>query len=129
MSKFRVFLDKIKKGWNEYRRQCTIRECGFDVFQFIEDFKKLKAENKSLKEEINSLKIDGIPKHRYDELVQENKRLNTQLEKFYTLHNDFPSMLRKMWSGSEVVAWIKEQQRLHLSNSEVKNENISKSHS
>jgi len=122
MSKFREFIDKIKKGWNEYRRQCTIRECGFDVFQLVEDFKKLKAENKALKEEINSLKIDGIPNHRYDELVQDNKRLNTQLEKFYTLHNDFPSMLRKMWSGGEVVTWIKEQQRIHLANNSVNDE-------
>lgn len=33
-----------------------------------------------------------------------------ELQLFRNLHNEFPTMLRKMWSGSEVVEWIKQKQ-------------------
>ena len=100
----------ISQGWNSYRHMATIKECGFDVFKMVEDYNKLKAENELMKDKNAELQINITKKQ---EEVEESRAVITN---FRNIHNEFPSMLRKMWSGGEIVKWIKFKQRQYLKN-------------
>lgn len=39
-------------------------------------------------------------------LQQRIKHLEEEIALYRNMHNEFPVMLRKMWSGHEVVNWI-----------------------
>lgn len=114
-SKWQRFKQWWSKSWTAFRRMETIKQCGFDPWEYQEKMKylhervtKLEEENYLLKKELdnqlNDIKDEGYVhsddldfyKGVHDEVVQ--------------LHNKFPAQIRKMWSGGEIVQWIRNEQ-------------------
>ena len=114
-SKWERFKEWWSREWTAFRRMNTIKQCGFDPWEYQEKMKylhervtKLEEENRLLKNERNNTLQDfkdagyvhsedlDFYKNVHDEVVQ--------------LHNKFPVQLRKMWSGGEIVQWIRNEQ-------------------
>lgn len=102
----------FKKILKEYNRLRVIRACGFDPYEYVKELRKVKEENERLKKEIVELKSMNSFLGR---IQLENNELREQFEKFANMHNEFPVMLRKMWSGGEITSWMKKKQNEYFS--------------
>lgn len=114
-SRWQRFKEWWSKSWTAFRRMETIKQCGFDPWEYQEKMKylhervsKLEEENINLKNKL-STQLSDIKDSGYvqsDEL-EYYKRVHDEV---FHLHNKFPVQIRKMWSGGEIVQWIRTEQ-------------------
>lgn len=109
------FKEWWRREWQAFRRMNTIKQCGFDPWEYQETMKhlrekvsRLESENasleKRLKNQLNDIKDSGYV---HEDELEFYKRVHDEV---YMLHNKFPVQIRKMWSGGEIVEWIRKEQ-------------------
>ena len=102
------FLTNIKQGFKRTLKKYGFGNVGQKTYKVdlgtVQRLGFLEIENKKLKEKITQLEQSRTNRKVVNSLVRKNDELEGQLNNFLQMHNDFPTVLRKMWSGGEVVA-------------------------
>jgi len=93
----------------------TIKQCGFDPWEYQDRMKYLQGRVKQLEEENASLetKLSNQPQDIKDSGYAHSEDLDFYKnvhDEIVQLHNKFPVHIRKMWSGGEIVEWIRKEQ-------------------
>ena len=111
---FKRLKEKFLIEWRKYQRIQSTKRCGFDPYVVFDALRDIETENVRLKNEIATLRSNQAHSMANKVLEDENEELKSQVQKFANMHNEFPVVLRKMWSGGQVVTWIRKKQYEYL---------------
>jgi len=114
-SRWQRFKEWWSREWTAFRRMNTIKQCGFDPWEYQDRMKYLQGRVKQLEEEKSSLETK-LSNQLQD--IKDSGYVHSEDLDFYKnvhdeivqLHNKFPVHIRKMWSGGEIVEWIRKEQ-------------------
>lgn len=108
----------FSNGWSNYRRMITVKQCGFDPWEYQKRMEylhqrisTLEDDNRKLKEQVNK-NISDMEDNGYVHIhVDDLEHYKKVHDRVILLHKQFPVYIRKMWSGGEIVTWLRDQQK------------------